>query len=212
MSRVLTNLFQIGDDSYHVTPDDRPDQFAVWMKYARKLTHKPKIDDSKIFGGDLRIWYVNVLPEWRTKGVETGWRFSRAVPETGDVWKKMEKKAGGNGTFLVVLGLLWWRDIAKTDEEKADIKAALDDFAWTLQHLYLALKDKPPPGPPSSPQKRPAPEDDDSPVATSTKKTKRAAPEDAPPISSSSKKATRAASEEGSVISTANKNKPKRPL
>lgn len=160
------------------------------MKYARKVTHKPKIDDSAVFGGELRTWYANVLPDWRTKGVKTGWRFLRVEPETGDAWKKMAKKAGGNGNFLVVLGLVWWRDITKTDEEKADIKAALANFAWTLQHLYLAVKDKSPPGPPSSPQKRSAPEDDDSSVAPSSKKSRRAASEERAVKLSPSKKKT----------------------
>lgn len=132
----------------------------MFFKNAHRLTYKLKFDDISLYGRKFKTWYGNVMPDWRSAADE--WPLSRTMPEDGDVWGKV-MKGGGNGFFLIVLGFVWWREIATSDGDKADVQVGLKDLRWVLDKMNSAIAGK---------KKRRATEDA-SPASPPSKKSKK---------------------------------------
>lgn len=107
------------------------------MKYARKLTWKPDIQDVSFYGRELLVWYASIMPPWRRVGAD-GWRLSRNAP-AGDAGWDVLMKGGGNGIFIIILSIVWWRDAAKDEADLALVQEALKDLRWTFDAMLRSV-------------------------------------------------------------------------
>lgn len=105
------------------------------MKYARKLTWDPQIADAlERFAKQFKAWWLRAMPGWRG----TTWPPSRDRPAGNAGWEALAV-GGGNGIFLFILALVWWREAATTDKQLAEFQDVIRDVRWTLESVCRAI-------------------------------------------------------------------------
>lgn len=81
------------------------------------------------------MWWTGIQPDWRIPG-EDGARPSTDV-EPGP-WDDLERP-GTNGMLVILLSLMWWREIA-TEATIHDWTEAVRDVVWVLALMVKAMK------------------------------------------------------------------------
>ncbi|KAJ7061953.1 hypothetical protein C8F01DRAFT_944198, partial [Mycena amicta] len=115
-----------------LTMTNRPTQFTEWFRDGRKwIASHPRIrfkDDVDGFIKMFRLWWSEMQPEWRGRGIDG--EFDR-VAAAGRSWGSMGSP-GKNGMLLVVAALGWWgREEGKS--RSASWNATAGDVLWALE-------------------------------------------------------------------------------
>ncbi|KAI0683219.1 hypothetical protein C8T65DRAFT_560714, partial [Cerioporus squamosus] len=108
----------------------RPAIVKDWLQRGRKYHERPPIDDEEAYVSSWWTWWMALQPEWRERNVH-GRPVQTAVAK--EDWDKLSCP-GQNGLLMVLLTLLWWREVASSATE-SDWTNGARDVAWVLSHM-----------------------------------------------------------------------------
>ncbi|KAI0653949.1 hypothetical protein C8Q70DRAFT_897611, partial [Cubamyces menziesii] len=104
--------------------EHRPPEVSHWLRVLRRnLQRTPAIACETQYRTAWWCWWSGLQPSWRTQdGAE------RPVMAGEGPWHQLESP-GKNGLVIVLLSLMWWREVA-TDSTLPDWHAAAADVRW----------------------------------------------------------------------------------
>lgn len=124
--------------------DERPDDFKLWFRGGRK-EFLPR--NFNVFVNSMTAWWTAIQPDDRARDAEG--KFIREPQDAN--WMRL-RKGGRNGIYLVVVGLMWWRDMISNNETMEEWLAMVEDVTWVLESMVATHVDDsttPPPSPPT---------------------------------------------------------------
>lgn len=116
----------------------RPSQMGEWFKYGRKLSGQVWEGfckgDADAFGERWGKWWSDLQPEGRHRdgcGV--------FLKDNVDVNWRCLRKPGGNGVFLILVALVWWREMIDAQglqpSRTKNWEDSVEDVKWALTCL-----------------------------------------------------------------------------
>ncbi len=95
------------------------------------MEKSPAIKDEESYARAWWAWWSQLQPEWRVRGAD-----GRPVPggSVVDDWGKSLCRPGKNGVLMVLLALVWWKEIT-TAATTVDWDVAVQDVAWVLSQM-----------------------------------------------------------------------------
>ncbi|RDX40784.1 hypothetical protein OH76DRAFT_1365665, partial [Lentinus brumalis] len=113
----------------------RPPAIRHWLQINRRDYHKrPPIDNEEEFSKSWWVWWTSLQPEWRQLDA----RGRPVMNDTvADDWEPLTRP-GLNGLLIVLLSLLWWKEIA-TQATEPDWDQAARDVSWVVMHMARAF-------------------------------------------------------------------------
>ncbi|KAI9066135.1 hypothetical protein FKP32DRAFT_1566488 [Trametes sanguinea] len=110
----------------------RPPQIGLWLRVLRRsLQRSPEINDEQEYVRMWRLWWAGLQPEWRPLD-DYGWPMIGGIGE----WDVLTSP-GKNGILIVLLSLVWWREVA-TEASWVQWDAAVEDVVWVLHSMVTA--------------------------------------------------------------------------
>ncbi|KAI1782807.1 hypothetical protein LXA43DRAFT_846143, partial [Ganoderma leucocontextum] len=112
-----------------LSAEHRPEEVGIWLQILRRnLMKSPAIKNEEKYVQAWWGWWGRLQPEWRQRN-EGG----RPCPGGEGPWDAL-KKPGQNGMLMVLLSLVWWKEIA-TDATASEWLAAVRDVGWVLAKM-----------------------------------------------------------------------------
>jgi hypothetical protein len=115
-------------DSVHNIPIiDRPKDFKIWFCGGHK-NFTPR--DLRTFVASMKKWWSSIQPVDRARDAHGLFKH-----DSEDIdWSRLHR-AGRNGMYLVVVGLMWWREGLENDMGLDAWFVMVEDVTWVLVRL-----------------------------------------------------------------------------
>jgi hypothetical protein len=97
------------------------------------MDKSPDMSDLALFVHQFRQWYVGLQPTWRGKT----WPLKKEGT-ADEKWSSL-MRGGRNGILSLVVSFAWWWQVVNDEADIATFDETLEDFAWVLQQLLLAM-------------------------------------------------------------------------
>ncbi|KAH9846594.1 hypothetical protein C2E23DRAFT_872276 [Lenzites betulinus] len=121
---VLEHSYKWATSTKGLGTEHRPPEVAHWLRVLRRrLDRSPTIEDDAAYAAQWWNWWTQLQPEWRQLDADG----RPVIGEDGD-WDSL-KSPGKNGVLIVLLSLVWWREVA-TEQTVRLWAAALADVGW----------------------------------------------------------------------------------
>ncbi|KAG1903422.1 uncharacterized protein F5891DRAFT_977985 [Suillus fuscotomentosus] len=121
-----------------------PKDFKIWFHGSRK-DFLPKNFNEFVSG--MVAWWTAIQPDDRECDSQ-----GAHMRETQDAdWSRL-RKAGRNGMYLIVVGLMWWHNMISNNKTMGEWLAIVEDVSWVLESMVATHIDEcvsPTPSPPS---------------------------------------------------------------
>ncbi|KZV60155.1 hypothetical protein PENSPDRAFT_694511 [Peniophora sp. CONT] len=105
----------------------------IWFK-AGNVRYDPGIEDTQMYGSNIRSWYSTLQPKWR--GENLPYKQDR---RDGELWPEF-LRVGRNGVLGLIWAVGWWWRAAKEPEDKEEVDDMLQELAWALGELVFTIK------------------------------------------------------------------------
>lgn len=126
---------------------DRPEDFKIWFRGGRK-NFTPR--DLGTFIASMKKWWSSIQPVDHARDAHG--LFKHDLEDIN--WSRLYR-AGRNGMYLVVVGLMWWREGLENDEGLDAWFVMVEDVTWVLVRLVATHQIERSPTPPPSLSPRP---------------------------------------------------------
>lgn len=121
-----------------------PEDFKIWFCGGRK-DFLPQ--NFNVFVSDMVAWWTAIQPDNRECDSQ-----GAHMRESQDADWSWLHKAGRNGMYLMVVGLMWWCDMISNNKTMGEWLAMVEDVSWVLESMMATHIDEsvsPTPSPPS---------------------------------------------------------------
>ena len=105
-----------------------PTEITAFMKYARDFRHSNSVDP-ETFGAKVLGWWLTIQPT-----TCKAWPLSHEPPSV-DLSFNYFKRGGPNGTFLMILCLLWWASALDINTDLMNFKLVVDNICWFFKQI-----------------------------------------------------------------------------
>ncbi|OSC99713.1 hypothetical protein PYCCODRAFT_1372698 [Trametes coccinea BRFM310] len=119
--------------SKNLPTDQRPKEIGNWLRLdRRKLSRTPAINDEAAYAKQWQCWWRKLQPDWREYD-----DLGHPVFGGEGSWGSLHQP-GKNGILMVLLSLMWWKEIASplTADEWQN---AASDVLWVVWQMCTAL-------------------------------------------------------------------------
>jgi hypothetical protein len=128
----------------------RPPEVAPWIKRQINKKHEP-VSITTNYVSRFVAWWKAIQPAWR---IDKDGLLSRNAPAK-EAWTFLNK-GGSAGLYVVVMALSWWISDLKTDSDRLQAWAIVDDITWVFSMLMPTV------GPAIASSKRSSPDTPDN--------------------------------------------------
>ncbi|KAH9845987.1 hypothetical protein C2E23DRAFT_745137 [Lenzites betulinus] len=126
---ILEHTYKWETSTKGLGTEQRPAEVAHWLRVLRRrFDRSPAIKDDVAYATQWWKWWTQLQPEWRQVDAD-----GRAVIGGEGDWDVL-KSPGKNGVLIVLLSLVWWREVA-TEHTVHLWTSAVADVGWVVSSM-----------------------------------------------------------------------------